>query len=611
MYGCYNVIITTADVINQELEKERQGVSMRKSIWKRGTALFLTACIGAASLAAGCGRGNGDQNKETKTTQSPAAGTETKTETTEKEPGTVQQTDAQTQTASEDKAYGKYEEPVTITVARRTFGTEKIDDYWKDLLLKEYNINVEVILEADASQYDEKVNVAIASGTIPDLMMVSPQHMDTLIKADMTADLTDVMEEYLAPETHRFLMEGTGREALASVTYDGRVRFIPMNVTSLINNAFPLFIRKDWLDNLGLPVPGTIEDFKNAAIAFTKDDPDQNGKDDTYGIALSGKSNLLHDWGGLYGFFPAYGVQPCTWYDYMIFYSEDENGTITWDGEKPEVKEGLQLLADLYQEGAIPKDFPTMDNNKIMEDLNAGKGGMAFGVRGLPYWAIQNTIKNDPNAQWYAMNMPTKDGSEPPIFTFQPVNVAMAVSAECEHPEAIMKMINASYDKGNSESPNFDPKTLEQSVASGEFISVKDPDSEMNENKQLFEALKNKDKSNLNLSLQSQYDEVMEYEETKNPEKWSRWNAVWPEEGHAYYLVFGLNDDSMLKKNVWWKMPSENMIEKLPIYRDLAQETMTKIIAGAEPVSAWDDMVKQWNKLGGDEITQEVRESAK
>lgn len=67
----------------------------------------------------------------------------------------------------------------------------------------------------------------------------------------------------------------------------------------------------------------------------------------------------------------------------------------------------------------------------------------------------------------------------------------------------------------------------------------------------------------------------------------------------------------MLKKNVWWKLPSENMVEKLPIYRDMAQETMTKIIAGAEPVSAWDDMVAQWKKLGGDEITQEVIESAK
>lgn len=203
----------------------------------------------------------------------------------------------------------------------------------------------------------------------------------------------------------------------------------------------------------------------------------------------------------------------------MIFYSEDENGNIVWDGEKPEVKEGLQLLADLYKEGAIPKDFITMDNNKIMEDMNAGKGGMTFGVRGLPYWAIQNTIKNNPEAEWYAMNMPTKDGSQPPIFVYQPVNVAYAVSAECEHPEAIVKMMNAYYRLADPESPDFDSKTLETTVSAGEFIAVHDPDQEMNDHKALFEAIKKEDKSGLNASLQVQYDEVMEYVETKNPRK--------------------------------------------------------------------------------------------
>lgn len=46
--------------------------------------------------------------------------------------------------------------------------------------------------------------------------------------------------------------------------------FIPANITSLENNAFPLFIRKDWLDNLGLDVPKTIEDFKKVQLLLQK-----------------------------------------------------------------------------------------------------------------------------------------------------------------------------------------------------------------------------------------------------------------------------------------------------------------------------------------------------
>lgn len=582
------------------------GKNMGKMKARRLITFCLVCCMLAMTMMAGCSK-KGGSTDTTNETNNNATTNNSNSNTTNNPTNTVKEEDK----VSVPDPYKRYDETVTITVARRTFGTEKVDEYWKETLLRDHNINVEIALEADAAQFDEKVNVAITSGTIPDLMMVNPQQMDTLIKADMVADMTEVLDQYLAPETRKYIMEGTGAEALASVTYDGKVRFIPANITSLLNNAFPVFIRKDWLDNLGLPIPKTVEDFKNVAIAFAKDDPDQNGKDDTYGLALSGQSNLVHDWGGLYGFFSAYGVQPCTWYDYMIFYSKDEAGNIMWDGEKPEVKEGLQLLADLYKEGAIPKDFITMDNNKIIEDLNGGKGGIAFGVRGLPYWAVQNTIKNNPDAEWYAMNMPTKDGSPAPIFVYQPVNNAYAISATCKNPEAVVIMLNSYYKYVDSNSPNFDPKTLDTQVAAGEFIGFKNPDEEMNNCRQLFDALKKQDKTGLNLSLQTQYDEAMEYVETKNPERWSRWNAIYPEEGHAYYLVFGTNTEEMLKKNVWWKMPSENMVQKLPLYRDMAQETMAKIIAGAEPVAAWDDMVAQWKKLGGDEITKEVIEAAK
>ena len=46
-------------------------------------------------------------------------------------------------------------------------------------------------------------------------------------------------------------------------------------------------IRKDWLENLGLEEPKTIDEFYNVLKAFTKDDPDGNGKDDTYGLVAS------------------------------------------------------------------------------------------------------------------------------------------------------------------------------------------------------------------------------------------------------------------------------------------------------------------------------------
>lgn len=47
-----------------------------------------------------------------------------------------------------------------------------------------------------------------------------------------------------------------------------------------------LWLRKDWLDNLGLEVPKTMEDLEKVLTAFVEEDPDGNGVDDTTGLTV-------------------------------------------------------------------------------------------------------------------------------------------------------------------------------------------------------------------------------------------------------------------------------------------------------------------------------------
>ncbi|WP_241562221.1 ABC transporter substrate-binding protein [Streptomyces hoynatensis] len=52
--------------------------------------------------------------------------------------------------------------------------------------------------------------------------------------------------------------------------------------------AFVTVVRKDWRENLGLPVPETWEDLSALADAFATQDPDGNGQDDTFGMVVPG-----------------------------------------------------------------------------------------------------------------------------------------------------------------------------------------------------------------------------------------------------------------------------------------------------------------------------------
>lgn len=517
------------------------------------------------------------------------------------------------ETSDEDiDPFGVFEEPITISVARRDFGDDGApvgeDAPWTQKY-KEYGINLNVIWSANASQFNDKLNTAIASGDVPDIFQVgNSEQMNTLVKADMVADLTEVFEKYASPLVKERFSTDAGKAALEAATFDGKLRYIPINITESLNDMNLLYIRKDWLDNLGLDLPETVEDLKNIALAFTNDDPDGNGENDTYGLAIPGKDGL----GGFNTWFTGYGIYAGDWYDGMIFYSEDENGNARWDGESPRVREALADLQELYAAGAIVRDFATYDGSRCFEDLNGGKAGLCIGARGYPAWAIQNTYINDPNAEWFAMKMPSVDSETETILAgFQPLNAAYAVSASCSHPEGVIRMLNLVTEISNPESEMFDADyMIENRAITGDcFIQpILDPLYERKETQSIAAAVKNEDPTGLNDTDKRIYDNVLKFEEDGDPAAWTDWNRYYPAEGHAYYVIYEMNKDTEIKRNLWQKLPTVDMTSKLAVWSKMFDEAFINIVSGAD-VTVWDQTVEDWNKLGGDEITQAVNDS--
>src|SRR5690606_24441558 len=124
-------------------------------------------------------------------------------------------------------------------------------------------------------------------------------------------------------------------------TINGEIYAIPQSKY----NLKVIWMRKDWLDNLGLEVPQTTDEFYEVLKAFTYNDPDQNGKDDTIGMV---NAKYVHD---LLPLFYAFGA------DY--FFKEDENGQI-YDGfTQPEMKDALDYIKMLMDEGVLDKEWVT------------------------------------------------------------------------------------------------------------------------------------------------------------------------------------------------------------------------------------------------------------
>ncbi|CAM3686658.1 extracellular solute-binding protein [Marinicrinis lubricantis] len=125
-------------------------------------------------------------------------------------------------------------------------------------------------------------------------------------------------------------------------------------------------VRRDWMDRLGLDNPQTIDDFYDLLKAFTEQDPDGNGKDDTYGMVVtsySGPWDIMQVWFGA----------PNGW-------GMDENGRLIPAHLTPEYMEALRFFRKIYSEGLVNRNFAVMDPNQWVEPIVRGEAGVIVDV---------------------------------------------------------------------------------------------------------------------------------------------------------------------------------------------------------------------------------------
>ena len=169
------------------------------------------------------------------------------------------------------------------------------DNSYTRLLKEDFNIEVVYDWVASSSDFDEKMNLCIGSGAIPDLMNVNAAQYRALLKYDMIQPLDQYFDDY-ASDTLKGYVESGGEELKKCISNDkGEMMAIPApNITA--GGINEMWIRQDWLDNLGLEAPTTIDEFEEVIRAFTEDDPDGNGEKDTYGFTYEGDTIYNNGW---------------------------------------------------------------------------------------------------------------------------------------------------------------------------------------------------------------------------------------------------------------------------------------------------------------------------
>jgi putative aldouronate transport system substrate-binding protein len=278
--------------------------------------------------------------------------------------------------------------------------------------------------------YEEKVNTTLASGNLPNVMLVprgTSGKLDNIVDAVRAGAFWEV-GPYL--KDYPNLSKTISKDALYNVSFDGKVYSIP---SLRSNNETTIVIRKDWLDNLGLKIPETLDQYYEVIKAFKNNDPDKNGQNDTVGL-------VENSGGAAFGRVSVWMGAPNGW--------GVVNGKFTPAFMTKPYFEAMNYMRKLYKEKLINEDFAVVTQNQQNDYINKGKGGLvAHAFAGLTNGQYNPLTEADPKAKltlFDRMKGPTGEFRTPagPGFNGEFMMPKSSVKTEAQ-----LKKILAFFDK--------------------------------------------------------------------------------------------------------------------------------------------------------------------
>lgn len=506
-----------------------------------------------------------------------------------------------------EPSFSRYDPPIELSFVRETGegldslinslpGETLEDNRWTRLDEEALGIKIKYDWTAKGDFYRQKLGASIASGNIPDVVAVDAQQLRELSNAGLIEDLTDVYKQYASSLTKRVLSE-EGDGPFETATIDGKLMGIPQTSSS-IEDADVLWIRTDWLNRLGLKPPTTMQELLTISKAFTEDDPDHNGKDDTFGIAAT--KYLGDPVMGLVDLMAGYNAFPNIWI-------KNQQGKLVYGGIQPEVKTALKTIQDMYRQGQIDPEFALKDGEKANKLIASGKIGMIYGEQ----WAsflVQTSRDSNPNADWQAYPIVSATGEAVKVPLKFNTNTYFAVKKGYEHPEAIVKLFNLHLEKNWGQTAEYE-KYYNTTYAVWQLSPV--TPSPTRKNLEAFRQIEAANRSGNNALMKDEAKYIKKRMDTYLSGKdsgdsgWGWLKTYGPTGAFSIIDQYEKNDQLLYESFVG--APTDTMIDKQQILSDLQNETYFNIILG-RPINEFDEFVNNWYKLGGDKMTDEVNQ---
>ena len=496
---------------------------------------------------------------------------------------------------AETTPYGAYPELVTYTLGQMNGannsnlpeGDTYEDNAYTRYLRNMLNIQNDNRYMESEERYDELVSVLAKDQTLPDVLVVSDREtLQELVENDLVEDLTEVFENCTSPRIKE-MYDSYGGELLEAGTFDGRLMAVPETVID--HGPSLLWLRKDWMDELGLAEPKKLEDGFHIVEEFVNHRMGAEEGEEPVGLVCS--ADLVGSTSTGYSadpVFASFNANPRSWIE--------KDGRIVYGSLTDETRDALAYLNGLYERGILDQNFALRAQNNLRDLVLEGKCGAFFGLWWTPNNPLMDTWTPDGEADWepYYLQGP----SSQKVYASFRNNKYVVVRKGYEHPEIVMKIISVLFDYTRYEAEDADEVNAYFALnvdptARPLVINVDYNEATYQVTEHIRDALDGKlAEEKLSAIEASYYQACRSYLESDSPtaEDWAAYQSR--------VSAVGLLVDGGYTPGV--RTYLDDTGGEIPrSLLQLEKDAFIRIIMGEEPVEYFDTFVEQWYQQGG------------
>ena len=316
-------------------------------------------------------------------------------------------------------------------------------------------------LHPPTGQLNEQFNLILADGDLPDIMEYTwqsyPGGPQKAIEDGNILALNDIIDQY-CPNLKAYLEAHPDVDRQCKTDEGNYYMFPFVRGDDSLRVSTGLMIRQDWLNDLGLEMPTTIDEWHDVLTAFKT----EKGATAPFAFEYTTPS-LRNNW----PFMSAYNTT-------AEFYVGDD-GKIHYGPAEENYKEFLATMNQWYKEGLLDPDMPTAQLDQVSAKMTSGAAGASLGWIGSRMGVWTTAAKEtDPNYDLEAAPVPTLNKGETakmgPMDNVVVNNGGAAITTRCKDIEAAARLLDWAYSDEGHMYYNFGTEGESYTMENGEPV---------------------------------------------------------------------------------------------------------------------------------------------